>query len=398
MKPLSLCTVGALVALFVSATATEEKPAAKIELDPVVVTGIRPLLKVAEHPMVEPRFAAAVVADGDYLYIIGGSNQEGVRLDSVERVDLRTGQSGIWTRLNIARRHHRAVILTGKIYVLGGTTGPRNPQDPLSEELADYAGDDPPIADGLPPSLLAPPENLLLPPGMPGFKNEPGRAPVEKFSKGFNYVSAVEVIDLATGLVSDGPAMPVPKALFGCVVLDGQILVIGGQQLRGGSIVCTSTTERFDPAANTWSAGVNLPTPRRGTASVVDGFVIFLGGYGGKQAGRTIEVFNPREGFWRRLPDLAEAVNPSSTVWAGRYLFLFGDQGRRSRQLVYDLQAKQLVPYPLALPDSDFAAAVLHRDRIYVVGGASLRLHNTTDAIQIFAPASEIAAANPFPK
>lgn len=399
MKPLSLCAAGALAVLFVSATAAEENPTAKIDLDPVVVTGIRPLLKVAEHPMAEPRFAAAVVADGDYLYVIGGSNQDGTRLDSVNRVDLRSGRSEPWARLRVARRHHRAVISGGRIYVLGGTTGPTNPRDPLSEELADYAGDDPPIGEGLPPSLLAPPENLLLPHSLPSSRIDGtisrGDGPLRP---GFSYVSAVEIIDLATGRVSDGPAMPVPKALFGCVLLDGKILVIGGQKLRGGGIVCTSTTERFDPAANTWSAGVNLPIPRRGTASVVDGFVIFLGGYGGKQAGRTIEVFNPREGFWRRLPDLSEDVNPSSTVWAGRYLFLFGDQGRRSRQLVYDLQAKQLVPYPLALPDSDFAAAVLHRGRIYVVGGASLRLHNTTDAIQVFAPASEIAAANPSPK
>lgn len=59
-----------------------EATGAKIDLEPVIVTGIRPLLKVAEHPMIKPRFAAAVVAEGDYLYIIGGSNQEGVRLDS----------------------------------------------------------------------------------------------------------------------------------------------------------------------------------------------------------------------------------------------------------------------------------------------------------------------------
>jgi Kelch motif len=388
--------MGALAALTAAAAMPEEKPAAKIDLDPVIVTGIRPLLKVAEHPMVEPRFAAAVVAEGDYLYIIGGSNQDGTRLDSVERVDLRTGRAEPWARLQVARRHHRAVIVADKIYVLGGTHGPVDARDPLSAELSDYPGDDPPIEEGLPASLLAPAENLLLPRSLPASRidgtSSRGSSPARA---GFNYVSAVEIIDLATGRVSDGPAMPVPKALFGCVVLDGRILVIGGQQLRGGSIVCTSTTERFDPATNTWSAGVNLPIPRRGTASVVDGFVIFLGGYGGKQAGRTIEVFNPREGFWRRLPDLSEEVNPSSTVWAGRYLFLFGDQGRRSRQLVYDLQAKQLVPYPLALPDSDFATAVLHRDRIYVVGGASLRLHKTTDAIQVFAPAIEIAATNP---
>ncbi len=122
---------------------------------------------------------------------------------------------------------------------------------------------------------------------------------------------------------------------------------------------------------------------------------MFLGGYGGKHADRTIEVFNPWEGIWRRLPDLSEAVNPSATVWAGNYLFLFGDQEQRSRQLVYDLRIKQLVPYPLTLPKSDFAAALLHKDKIYVVGGANLRLHDATESIQIFAPTPEVFAIHP---
>lgn len=383
------------LALLPPLSAPAQPPAAgpATPLDPVIVTSIRPLMKVAEHPMVEPRFAAAVVAEGDYLYIIGGSNQEGVRLDSVERVDLRTGRAEPWARLKVARRHHRAMILAGKIYVLGGTTGPRNPQDPLSEELADYAGDDPPIAEGMPPSLIAPSENLLLPASLPssridGTVSRGG----SRSGSGFSYVSAVEVIDLTTGRVSEGPAMPLAKALFGCVTVAGKIMVIGGQKLRNGSIVCTSTTEVFDPVANTWSAGVNLPTPRRGTASVVDGFVVFLGGYGTAEAGRTTEVFNPREGIWRRLPSLAEPVNPSATVWAGKYLFLFGDQDRRTRQLVFDLHKKELVPYPLGLPDSDFAAALLHQNKIYVVGGANLRLHDTTAAIQVFSPTPETVA------
>jgi hypothetical protein len=393
MKPLPLSLLAFLAVLLPATTLSAEKPGSQTELDPVIVTAIRPLMKVAEHPMVEPRFAAAVVAEGDYLYIIGGSNQEGVRLDSVERVDLRTGQSAKWAKLNIARRHHRAVIFGGKIYVLGGTTGPRNPQDPLSEELADYAGDDPPIEDGLPPSLWAPPENLLLPSSLPSSRIDGSVSRGGGGSRaGFSYVSAVEVIDLATGRVSEGPAMPVAKALFACVTVADKIMVIGGQKLRNGSIVCTSTTEVFDPVANTWSNGVNLPTPRRGTASVVDGFVIFLGGYGALEAGRTAEVFNPREGIWRRLPALAEPINPSATVWAGKYLFLFGDQNRRSRQLVFDLHKKELVPYPLDLPDSDFAAALFHQGKIYVVGGANLRFHDTTAAIQVFSPTPETVA------
>jgi len=120
-----------------------EKTEATTELAPVVVKGIRPLLKIAEHPVVEPRYGAAVVAEGDYLYLIGGSNDEGTRLDSVERIDLRTGRAEPWIKLQIPRRYHGAVIAGGKICVLGGTSG----QGPnaLTGELADYYGEPPPV-------------------------------------------------------------------------------------------------------------------------------------------------------------------------------------------------------------------------------------------------------------
>jgi len=378
MKFLRLSLLGVLVAILSLPARAQDKPEEKIVLDPMTVTDIRPLVKIAEHPMVEPRFGAAVVAEGDYLYIIGGSNAEGTRLDSVERIDLRTGRAEPWARLQVARRHHRAVILAGKIHVLGGTSGDTALDNPLSEELGDYYGDDPPMGTGF--TNLTRPENLLA------------KHNTDMQGSKYFYESTMEIIDLTTGRVTMGPRLPVPKALFGCVVVNGKILVIGGQKRVGNSVRCTNTTDVFDPASNAWSAGVNMPTPRRGTATLVNGFVMFVGGYGGSKPLRTVEVFNPHDKAWRRLPDLAQSVNPGAAVWAGKYLFLFGDQNQRTRQLVYDLQTKELVPYPLALPHSDFAAALLHRGNIYVVGGASVRQRTTNEAIQIFAPAPEIYA------
>ena len=371
MKHSPIRCLNGLLGLFATVALSAPQPDNVVKLAPFIVTDIKPVVKIAELPMVEPRFGAAIVAEGDYLYIIGGSNSEGTRLDTVERVDLRTGgRASPWAKLQVARRHHRAIIANGKIYVLGGTSGPVDPLNPLSEELSDYFGDDDPVVvkGDLPP--IARPATLVS----------------------YSYEPSVELIDLQTGRVNFGPAMPVPKAMFGCVMTDGKILVIGGQKRKGDTAFCTNTTEIFDVATNTWSAGVNMPTPRRCTATLVDGFVMVLGGYRGTRPLRTVEVFNPREKVWRRLPDLPHTVNPSATVWAGHYLFLFGDQGVHTRQLVYDLRSKQLVPYPLELPDSDFAAALLHAGKIYLVGGADLRRHFTSDGIQIFAPTVETIA------
>lgn len=370
----SLLLAAVILPNIAEAQAPTQEP--RYHLEPMVVTALPPpILKVAEHPVLEPRFGAAVVADGDFLYVIGGSNSEGTRLDTVERIDLRTGRAAFWTKLRIARRHHRAVIAGGKIYVLGGTSGPVTPNNqptgnepaannPLSEELIEFYGEDPPSIGELPPPL---------PIQLPGYRHE----------------QSMEIVDLATGHVKFGPEMPFRKALFGCVVLDGRILVIGGQKWKGSNVFSTNTTEVFDLLAQRWSPGVNMPTPRRCTATVVDGFVVVVGGFRGSKALSVVEVFNPLDGGWRRLPDVAESVNPSAAVWVGNHLLLFGDQEVRQRQLVYDLHTKQLAAYPLPLPDADFAAALEHEGKIYVVGGASLRLHQASPGIQVLTPSPD---------
>lgn len=363
MKRMSLRVLSVLFVMLTPLHSAAPGPEPVVKLDPYRVTDIKPIVKLAEHPMIAPRFGAAVVAEGHHLYIIGGSNDVGTRLDDVERVDLQTGRSVLWTRLKVARRHHRAVIASGKIYVLGGTSGASDPSNPLATELSDYYGDDAPIGLQPPPLVIKP--------------------------AAYDYESTMEVIDLRTGSVSLGPPMPAAKALFGCVAVDGKILVIGGQKRKGDSVYCTNTTEAYDLNTQTWQTGINMPTPRRCTAVLVDGFVMVVGGYQGTRAVTTVEVYNPNDKVWRRLPDLSEPLNPSATVWSGNYLLMFGEQDARTRHLVYDLRSKQLVPYSLSVPDTDFAAALLHEGNIYVVGGASIRQHTANASIQVFAAAAK---------
>lgn len=375
----SLLLAAVLLPGFAEAQAPAPEP--PYQMDPMVVTALAPpIVKQTEHPVLEPRFGAAVVAEGDFLYVIGGSNSEGTRLDSIERIDLRTGKAEHWANLRIARRHHRAVLRDGRIYVLGGTSGPATPNNqpqgnepaannPLTEELVEFYGEDPPTGELFP----TPPIQL------PGYRHE----------------QSMEIVDLATGRVTLGPEMPFRKALFGCVVVNGCILVIGGQKEKGRYLVSTNTTEVFDLRTQRWSVGVNMPTPRRCTAAVVDGYVMVVGGFRGFKTLTTVEVFNPRDGGWRRLPDIAEPVNPASAVWEGNHLLLFGGQEVRRRQLAYNLLTKQLAAYPLPLPDSDFAAAIKHGGKIYIVGGASLRLHQTGPGLQVFTPAPTAEPTTP---
>lgn len=363
-----------------SALAAAEPAEPRVDLDPMKITAMPvPILKIDDHPILEPRYGAAVVAQDHYLYVIGGSNGDGTRLDTIERIDLTTGRSEAWSRLKVARRHHRAVIIDGKIYVLGGTSGFAGG---LTGELGDVAGDDPSIDSMLPPNQISRPPSL----------SKQSSASTGRHWR-IDYESTMEVVDLATGRVDFGPEMPVAKALFGCVVVNDKIMVIGGQKQKGDTLFCTNTTEIYDPATRRWRAGVNMPTARRCVATVVDEFVVVIGGYNGHAPVDTVEIFRPRDQVWLRLPPVAEKISPSASVWLGSYILFFGNQQARTRQFAYDLRTKRLAPYPLPLPDSGFAAALVHEGKLYVVGGGNLRLHDAVNGIQVFVPQPEPSPA-----
>lgn len=365
-RNLPILALGVCAVLFAQDTVppAQDPP---LNLDPYVVREIRPLEQQAELGIIEPRFGAAVVADGDFLYIIGGSNTDGVRLDSIERFDIRTGRAERWGKLRIPRRHHGAVLVDGRIHVLGGTSGMASASNPLKEELSDYYSEDPLSAFGGDDFTLS-------------FKGIP---PTPTY-----YVDSMEIVDLHSGESRLGPSMPFAKALFGCVAIDNRIYVIGGQKMKGNNTYTTNTVEVFDIALNSWSHGVNMPTPRRCSATLVDGYIVVLGGYRGGRAQKVVEAFNPREKIWRRLPELTESVNPTATVWVGNYIFLFGEQNARLRQLVYDLRSKRLVPYPFELPESNFVSAVSHHGLVYLVGGADLRSHFASTGVRVLKPLS----------
>lgn len=363
-----------LVALAGPLGGTEPAPPPPHVLDPVSVTARVPLQKAAVHELREARYGAAAVSDGTYIYVIGGSNDSGTPLDSIERYDPRTGRSEPFGRLLIARRHHRAAIVGGKIYVLGGDSHlpvePENVDGARIEEEVDFGGG---YAEGVtaePGERAKPGDFVVLP-------TRSELSPLEP---------TVEVVDLATGRSTLGPAMPVAKSYFACAVVRDRIYVIGGRQMRGGRYFTTNSTEIFDPAAGTWSAGVNMPGSRTGLGVAVDDFVVIAGGRRRNADLTEVDSFLPAGKVWRRLPPLHEPINPTSAVFFGHEIYLFGAEGARNKLVAYDLIKKSSQAFPLSYEHLQYAATVVHAGKIYMVGGATLQGTTASRSIQVFAP------------
>lgn len=85
--------------------------------------------------------------------------------------------------------------------------------------------------------------------------------------------------------------MPTPRSGIAAAVLDGEILIFGGESTEG----TFDEVEGYDPQSDSWTAYAPMPTARHGLgAAVVDDRVHVLAGGprpGGSSSGRN-EIFS----------------------------------------------------------------------------------------------------------
>lgn len=336
-----------------------------LTLPKIGVTANVPIVKVAEYHMREKRHGAAAVLSGWYIYIIGGQRSHGNFVRTIERFDVQTGESKVFSALAVGRLWPRAVAVGSKIYIFGGASfvasGRPRPDRPgqgreQSAEARIAAAD---RAPGRPTNTL----DELQP--------EP----------------SIEVLDMTSGALSVVGKMPDPRSDFGCVYLDGSVYVIGGKHIARHKRLETVTNrvDVFNPATGVWTPGANLPVTTTADACVVDGIgIVVPGGYGGSSPLDTVFAFDPRTSRWTSLPPLGRPRSAHATAFLGKYLFLFGDYNHPEEILAYNLRDKTSAVFTLRYEASRHAAAVANTKRIFVFGGIPVLGAEPLDTIQVF--------------
>jgi N-acetylneuraminic acid mutarotase len=111
------------------------------------------------------------------------------------------------------------------------------------------------------------------------------------------------------------------------LLTNGKLLVVGGQD---GSNAPLSSVERYDPFANTWSAGAALTTARSDhTATLLDnGRVLVVGGRStsGTAALNTAQLYDPTTNTWSNAGNLAAArsQHTATRLRSGKVLVIGG--------------------------------------------------------------------------
>jgi N-acetylneuraminic acid mutarotase len=299
-----------------------------------------PLIKVAEYHMKLARRGPAIAASGDYLYIFGGFG--GSTIYQAERLNIQTGQVELLPAKFLQRVFHNAVEHEGKFHIFGGLGRPRP------------------------------------------------REPIEK---------SIEIYDPATNEVVLNGEAPTPRIAAGVVKMGHQALVVGGvRHDQNGSTTQTNAAEIYDLNTRTWSDAPAMPTVRAAPAVAVGQYILVPGGYVTRTKLKTVEMFVPQEGGWKKLPDLSMGAQAHSAAFLGQWLFLFGDNQETDRIIAYELSTRKTTRLKPGTAHMRYSAAITHGDRIYVVGGTGedesvsngkilydFRVGMESDLIQVFA-------------
>lgn len=182
------------------------------------------------------------------------------------------------------------------------------------------------------------------------------------------------------------------------LLLDGTVLVTGGEGYQDGAYHFLASAERFDPATNLSAPQGPMTVARYGHAAVrlADGRVLLLGGLDDElHVLDSAELFDPATGrFIPTGPLSAPREGMTATLLRdGRVLVVGGDDGEKGLATteLYDPAAGTFqATGSLATPRVGHAAAALPEGRVVILGGGTGRGAAVPDllAVEIYDPAS----------
>jgi N-acetylneuraminic acid mutarotase len=221
--------------------------------------------------------APATVALGGKLWLIGGF--EGTTNLPTDAVDVFDPATRAWSAappLPAPRGGHAAVVLDGKIHVLGGGNS--------VSTIADHSVFDPATGTW---SEAAP---LPQAEGSPAAVVFRGRLYAIGGRSGFSDFGDVYVYDAAADTWSRAPSIP-PRGTVGAVVYRGAIYVFGGESQATGKVL--GDVLRLTPGAKAWRRVSTLPTPRNYARAVVFHDAVYVVG-GSRNAGSSHSAVGSR--------------------------------------------------------------------------------------------------------
>lgn len=283
------------------------------------------------------------VSDGRYVYVVGGTEQEGEAAprDATQRVLRYAPASNRWDTLPPlpeALSHVGTAVIGKRLYAVGGFTtnvhlGPSASAfvyDPAvqawrrvaaispargSVSLAAVGGKLHAFGGRISNTVVS----LPMPPGAPPLK------------AGYGTVNLHQIYDPSSDRWTDAAPLPGPaRDHMAVVVLDGKVHLLGGRT--------TDTDDNqarhdvYDPVTARWTVAAPLPAPRSaGAAAVIDGRIVYAGGEcrpGGipnrDSAYDQTWMYDPTQDAWHAVAVLPQGRHGFGAATVGRTVYVAG--------------------------------------------------------------------------
>jgi uncharacterized repeat protein (TIGR01451 family) len=294
-------------------------------------------------PLPEGRVFNAVVADGQYVYVIGGTSDPGgvTPTNTVFRYDTASNTWGTMTPAPTTLSSIDGITINGKIFIPGdGVDATTYVYEISSDNWSSI-----PTNNGYPPTeqyqVVAIGTDLYVLGGITGGAS----------------TTSVWVLDTMSGTWTPGIAMQNSRTSFSAAAIDGNIYVAGGVAYPG--FIPDMTAEMFD--GSSWSYIASLPDG--GGAYTrwsynADGWGadgLWLGA-GRRDAGWTIlnhaGYYDPQTNIWTDSPTIPilnqGRVYVEGDVAQDGYFYVIGGRDS-SGTIIYNTNERLMVGYPIAM-------------------------------------------------
>ncbi len=246
--------------------------------------------------MPTPRVASQTAVFSNEIYVFGGYDRQGPRgafryKKNVEMYDTATDTWVKKRNMPTLRENFTTAVVNGKIYVIGGrvqdkrlgagaATGLVEVYDPLTNRWEKRA--DMPTERGETSAVVVDGKIYVI--GGYTWRMVPGLR--ERF------VSSIEEYNPKTDRWRELPDLPMFKGWFATVAVDNEIYTIGGIDLDNG-LQRISDVDVYNPSANKWRKIEPMTIPATTTAVVVKGTIYTSGGLvGGGKFSPVVEAFD----------------------------------------------------------------------------------------------------------
>ncbi len=239
----------------------------------------------------------ATTIAGDRVIIAGGMTEGGGAVSEFEIFDGATNRVVSAGAMMSARASHTATLLPdGRVLLAGGYNGEYLSSaeifDPRTGRLA-ATGSMRAGRSGHTATLLA--DGTVLVAGGNG--------------DGWSFLSSAEIYDPRTGrFTATNPMRSARESHTATLLIDGRVLIAAGHRDRREHLVVYASTEIYDPASRSFSAGPSLTVARHkhDAVALADGRVLVFGGSDPRDRIRytSAEVYDPMQNAFAPVPSM----------------------------------------------------------------------------------------------